>query len=67
MKCAYYSCLIIGQLLGYALHSQYYFTANQQPEPELLWEAGVSTGAMNCLTDLGGNSGTGKKFIKDIN
>lgn len=67
MKCAYYSCLVIGQLLGYALHSQYYFTANQQPEPELMWEAGVCTGAMNCLTDIGGNSGTGKKFIKDIN
>ncbi len=67
MKCAYYSCLVIGQLLGYALHSQYYFTARHQPEPELMWEAGVSAGTMNCLTDLGGNNGTGKKFIKDIN
>lgn len=67
MKCAYYSCLVIGQFLGYALHSQFYFTANQQPEPELMWEAGIAAGVMNCLTDLGGNSGTGKKFIKDIN
>jgi hypothetical protein len=67
MKCAYYSCLVIAQLSCYALQGQFYFTANHQPEPELMWELGVSTGAMNCLTDLGGRNGTGKKFIKDIN
>lgn len=67
MRRAYYSCLVTGQLLACALHSQYYFTANHQPEPALMWEAGISAGTMNCLTDLGGNSGTGKKFIKDIN
>jgi opacity protein-like surface antigen len=30
-------------------------------------EAGVSSGIMNCLTDLGGRAGTGKSFFKDIN
>ena len=67
MKCVYCSCLVIGQLLGHALHSQYYFTANHQPEPELMWEAGIAAGAMNCLTDLGGSNGKGKKFLRDIN
>lgn len=34
-----------------------------------LWqvETGVSTGAMNCLTDLGGKPARGKPFFKDIN
>jgi hypothetical protein len=67
MKCAYYSCLVIAQLICYSLHCQYYFSANNKTEPELLWESGVSAGAMNCLTDIGGTNGTGKKFIKDIN
>ncbi len=30
------------------------------------FEAGVSLNAMNCLTDLGGKKGIGKKFVKDI-
>lgn len=30
-------------------------------------ELGTSLGLMNCLTDLGGSKGTGKKFLSDIN
>jgi hypothetical protein len=30
-------------------------------------EVGTSFGAMNCLTDLGGQKGEGKKFIGDVN
>lgn len=30
-------------------------------------EIGSSVGIMNCLTDLGGSKGTGKKFLSDIN
>ena len=67
MKPACISCLLIGQLLCQAVQCQYYFNANNQPEPELMWEAGLAAGTMNCLTDLGGNNGRGKKFIKDIN
>jgi hypothetical protein len=67
MKCAYYCSLLIGQLFCYSLYSQFYFSSNNRVEPELLWEAGISAGVMNCLTDLGGNNGAGKKFIKDIN
>jgi len=67
MKCTYYSCLVIGQLICHSLYCQFYFSANNKAEPELLWELGAAAGAMNCLTDIGGNNGTGKKFIKDIN
>ena len=67
MKCAYYCCLVIGQLFCHSVYSQYYFSANNRVEPELLWEAGLSAGIMNCLTDIGGNNGAGKRFIKDIN
>ncbi len=67
MKCAYYSCVVITQLLCHSLYCQYYFSSNNRVEPELLWEAGVSAGVLNCLTDVGGGNGAGKKFIKDIN
>ena len=67
MKCAYFGCLLVGQLLCCTLQGQYYFSANNRPEPDLMWEAGIAAGAMNCLTDIGGNYGTGKKFITDIN
>lgn len=33
----------------------------------ITYELGGSLGAMNCLTDLGGGKGIGKKFIKDLN
>ncbi|MFM2326047.1 MAG: hypothetical protein RIR31_249 [Bacteroidota bacterium] len=34
---------------------------------KITYEVGASLGAMNCLTDLGGGKGPGKKFAKDIN
>ena len=34
---------------------------------KLTYEIGGSLGVMNCLTDLGGGKGIGKKFIKDVN
>jgi len=33
---------------------------------DLVWEAGLGGGLMNCLTDLGGRKGNGGRFIKDI-
>jgi hypothetical protein len=33
----------------------------------ITYELGGSFGVMNCLTDLGGGKGIGKKFIKDLN
>lgn len=34
---------------------------------DIVMEAGGSFGTMHCLTDLGGNEGVGKRFIKDLN
>ncbi len=47
--------------------AQYYFYDNKYYDNPLTFEIGVSVGAMNCLTDLGGNKGIGKKFVKDLN
>jgi hypothetical protein len=46
---------------------QYYFYDNNYYDNPLTFELGGSVGAMNCLSDLGGNKGIGKKFVKDIN
>jgi hypothetical protein len=47
--------------------AQYYFYDNNYYDNPILFELGASVGAMNCLTDLGGKKGVGKKFIKDLN
>ncbi len=47
--------------------AQYYFYDNTHYDNPITFELGASIGAMNCLTDLGGNKGIGKKFVKDLN
>ena len=47
--------------------AQYYFYNDTYYDSPLLFEIGGSAGVMNCLTDLGGKKGIGKKFIKDLN
>ena len=47
--------------------SQYYFYNDKYYNSGMLVETGISTGGMNCLTDLGGKTGEGKGFLKDIN
>ena len=47
--------------------AQYYFYDNKYYDSPLTFEIGGSIGAMNCLTDIGGNRGVGKKFVKDLN
>jgi hypothetical protein len=47
--------------------AQYYFYNSDYYDNPVLFELGVGTGIMNCLTDLGGRKGIGKKFIKDLN
>ena len=46
---------------------QSYFYDSQYYDSPLLVEAGLSSGVMNCLTDLGGKPGKGKGFIEDVN
>lgn len=47
--------------------AQYYFYDNNYYDNPIVFELGGSVGIMNCLTDLGGKKGIGKKFIKDLN
>lgn len=47
--------------------AQYYFFDDTYYDQPVLYEAGASLNAMNCLTDLGGKKGIGTKFIKDLN
>ena len=47
--------------------SQDYFYNNRYYDKDFLFEINASAGAINCLTDLGGRSGEGKGFLKDLN
>lgn len=47
--------------------AQYYFYDGRYYEKDVLFEAGLSVGAMNAFTDVGGRKGIGKKFVKDFN
>ena len=49
-----------------SLSAQYYFSIDRYYESPVLYEVGVKAGMMNALTDLGGKSGIGKGFIKDL-
>jgi hypothetical protein len=58
------SCMVLGNKNASAQH--YFFDGEYYDNP-FLYEAGISLNAMNCLTDMGGNKGIGKKFLKDLN
>lgn len=60
-------CLWVLSLCVHTLSGQYYFYDDHRLEPDVLWEAGISAGVMNCFTDLGGRKGIGRGFIKDLN
>jgi hypothetical protein len=49
------------------INAQFYFYDNNYYDNPVVYELGGSVGIMNCLTDLGGGKGIGKKFIKDLN
>ncbi len=54
-------------IIAHTASPQSYFYNNRYYDKDLLYELNVSAGGMNCLTDLGGRSGPGKGFIKDLN
>lgn len=62
-----FSAILMLTLLIDKASAQYYFYDNKYYDNPLVFELGGSVGAINCLTDLGGNKGIGKKFVKDIN
>lgn len=59
-------CLLLGSVMQKA-HAQYYFYDNYNYDNPIVYELGASVGVMNCLTDIGGNKGLGKPFLKDLN
>lgn len=54
-------------LISHFCQSQYYYYTDKYYDHALTFELGSGLGAMNSLTDLGGNRGNGKPFIKDLN
>jgi hypothetical protein len=49
-----------------SLKAQYYFYNGTYYQNDIIFEVGGSIGGMNCLTDLGGRKGIGRRF-KDFN
>jgi hypothetical protein len=56
-----FSCIIQKNFAQTTASEDPYFYSN------FTHEVGMSLGFMNCLTDIGGGKGIGKKFVKDIN
>lgn len=54
-------------LLSKPFFAQDYFYNNLYYDNDFLFEGGLSVGAINCLTDIGGKPGNGKNFLKDLN
>jgi len=48
-------------------NAQYYFESHKYYSGDFTVETGISTGIMNCLTDIGGKKGIGKNLARDIN
>ena len=63
----YLLCLVGASFAIPHVFCQYYFYDANHLEPEWRIETGVSVGLMNCVTDLGGKKGNGKKFLQDVN
>jgi hypothetical protein len=54
-------------LLPHFIKAQYFYANEKYYYNPFTAEAGISFGIMNAFTDLGGNKGIGKSFIKDLN
>ncbi len=69
MKRIFYllSCSLLFMLQSKNADAQYYFYDDDFYDSPFLFEIGASVGAMNCLTDIGGAKGVGKRFVKDLN
>lgn len=69
MKRTFFLLGFVFLLIGYSKKAtaQYYFYNDSYYDSPLLFELGGSLGPINCLTDLGGKKGIGKKFLKDLN
>lgn len=52
---------------GKKASAQYYFYDAFSYNSPVMFEFGASAGIMNCLTDIGGKKGLGKKMLGDLN
>lgn len=59
--------LLLGTGFSAGLNAQYYFHNGRFYDNDWIVEVGGTMGVMNALTDLGGNKGIGKPFLKDLN
>jgi len=60
--------LLLSVIINFlSAEAQFFFYNDKYYDRDLLMETGLGFGGMNCLTDLGGNKGFGKDFIKDLN
>lgn len=58
---------LAGMIFPQLCSAQYYFQNSRFYDNDWIVEAGGTVGVMNALTDLGGNKGIGKPFLKDLN
>ena len=61
-------CILLLLIISFTkAKGQYYYYNDKYYDNGYIIEIGAGVGGINCLTDIGGNKGIGKKFIKDIN
>ncbi len=61
------AAMVLLGAMGKKASAQYYFYDGNSYNTPVMFELGVSGGIMNCLTDLGGKKGLGKKMAGDLN
>jgi hypothetical protein len=59
--------LLIFCVIAFRGEAQHYFYNDEYYDNDVTFEAGISFGPMNCLTDIGGRKGGGKRGVKDLN
>lgn len=59
-------CICLSLMTKMSFGQSSYYSNSYYYKP-FTYEIGLNLGAINCLTDIGGNRGIGKSFIKDIN
>lgn len=59
--------LVAACILYFTGTAQFYYYNQKYYDQPIVLEAGWFGGYINCLTDLGGTTGPGKGFIKDLN
>jgi hypothetical protein len=69
MKTVYFIFILITQAISFTRSDAqgYYYYDDRHYESPLLTELGIKGGLINALTDIGGQSGPGKKGLKDLN